>query len=66
MDNLAREAEDAARRGEQGKVYKITRVVSGKYRGTTEASVTDKQGRLHTTEAEQDGRWAEHFTYSGS
>ena len=39
---------DAARRGEQGKMYKITRVVSGKYRRTTVLKhqlQTNKEGK---------------------
>lgn len=35
-------------------------VVSTKDRNT-ETPIVDKQGRLLTTEAEQDARWAEHF-----
>ena len=62
MDNLARQAEDAASKGEQGKVYKITRVLSGKRKITTVAPIADKQGKLLTTEVEQDARWAEHFS----
>ena len=62
MEDLAREAEEAAARGEQGHVYKITKLVSGKYRGSTETSITDKQGKLLTTEAEKEARWAEHFS----
>ena len=62
MDDLASQTEDAASKGEQGKVYKIIKVVCGKYRGTTDAPVTDKQGRLLTSEAEIDARWAEHFS----
>ena len=53
MEGLAREAEEAAARGEQGRVYKITKLVSGKYRGSTDAPTTD---------AEQEARWAEHFS----
>ncbi|RUS74991.1 hypothetical protein EGW08_017258 [Elysia chlorotica] len=61
IDDLASQAEEAAGRGEQGKVYKITKIVAGKYRGTSNAPITDKQGRLLTTESEQEARWTEHF-----
>jgi hypothetical protein len=61
MDKLAEEAEEAANKGEQGKVYKITKTICGKCRGTTDAPIADKKGRLLTTEEEQDARWAEHF-----
>ena len=48
MEDLASQAEEAASRGEQGRVYKITKLVSGKYRGATDAPITDKIGRLLT------------------
>ena len=38
------------------------KVVCGEYRGTTDAPVTDKQGRLLTSKAEIDARCAEHFS----
>jgi len=43
MEELANQAEEAANRGEQGQVYKITKIVSGKYRGATDAPIVDKQ-----------------------
>ena len=57
INHLASQAEDAASRGEQGRVCKITKLVCGRYRGGTDAPIMDKQGRLLTTEAEQDARW---------
>ena len=42
-------------------VYKITKLVCGKYGGRKVAPVKDLQGRLLTTEREQEARWAEHF-----
>ena len=54
IDDLAIQAENAARRVEQGKVYKITKMVCGKYHGTS-------QGRLLTTKKKQEVCWAEHF-----
>ena len=62
MEDLASQAEEAASRGDQGQVYKITKLVSGKYPGATDTPILDKQGRLLTTEAEQEARWAEHFS----
>jgi len=62
MDGIARQAEEAAAKGEQGQVYKITKTVSGKYRSNTETPILDKQGQILTTEEEQDARWAEHFS----
>ena len=62
MGDLTNQAEEAASKGEQGQVYRITKLVSGKYRGATDAPIVDKQGRLLTTEAEQEARWVEHFS----
>ena len=62
MENLASWAKEEASRGKQGRVNKITKLVSGKYRGTTDSPTVEKQGRLLTTEAEQDARWSEHFS----
>ena len=61
IDELASQAENAANRGEQGKVYKITKLVCGNYGGRKVAPVKDLQGRLLTTERDQEARWAEHF-----
>lgn len=46
LEDLASQAEEAARKGEQGKVYKITKIVSGKHRRTTEAPILDKKCQL--------------------
>ena len=62
MEDLASQAEEAANRGEQDEAYKITKLVSGKYRGATDSPIVDKQERLITPEAEQEERWAEHFS----
>lgn len=59
VEILANQAVVAASKGEQEKVYEITKIVCGKYRGTPDALITDKQGRLLTTEAEQEARWSE-------
>ena len=62
IEDLANQAEEAANKGELGQVYKITKLVSAKYRRTTNTPIVDKQGRLLTTEAENEARWAEHFS----
>ena len=62
MEDLTIIAEEAASRGEQAQVYKVTKLDSGKYRGANDIPIVDKQGRLLTTEAEQETRWAEHFS----
>ena len=46
---------------EKGRVYKIAKLVCGSYSEGTDAPIMDKQGRLLTTEAEQDAQWTEHF-----
>lgn len=40
-DELASQAENAANRGEQGKVYKITKMVCGKYGSRSEVPIKD-------------------------
>ena len=61
IDNLASQAESAARKGDQGSVYRITRLVCGKYKGNNEVPIKNKDGQLLTSEKEQESRWAEHF-----
>ena len=61
MEDLPRQAEEAAEKGEQGKIYKITRQICGKFHSTSDVPIKDKHGRLLTTENEQKLRWAEHF-----
>ena len=59
IEDLASQAEEAAHRGEQGQVYKITKLVGGRYRRATDTPIVDRQGRLLTTEAEKEARWVE-------
>ena len=54
INDLASQAEDAASRGEQGRVFKITELVCGRYRGGIDTLIMDKQGWLLTTESEED------------
>ena len=54
MEDVASQAEEAANRREHGQVYKITKLVSGKYRGATDMLIVDKQGRLLTTVFKKD------------
>ena len=62
IDDLGRQAEDASSKGEQGKMYKITKVGCGKYHGPTNTPVRDNPGWLLTSEAEIDTGWAEHIS----
>ena len=59
IDELASQAENAANRGVQGKMYIITILVW--YGDRKVAHVKDLKGRLVTTESEQEARWSEHF-----
>ena len=62
MKDLANQAEEAANQGEQAQVYKITKPVSGNYHRAINTWIVDKQGRLLTMEAEQEAKWADHFS----
>ena len=43
IDGLAAEAENAAKRNQQGTVYKIAKLVCGKYRANANTIIRDKQ-----------------------
>ena len=59
-ENLASQAEQAAIRGEQSELYRITRDLSGKFQGECDA-MKDKDGKRITIEDKQLQRWTEHF-----
>ena len=61
IDGLAAEAEDAAKHNQQGIVYKIPKLICGKYQVYTNSITKDKQGFLPTTKGEQEERWTERF-----
>ena len=62
MNDLSKQAEDAAEKREQGHLYQITKQICGKYKGNNNNTlIKDKNGKLVTTEKEQDERWTEHF-----
>ena len=61
MEDLAKEAEEAAQKGEQRNVYKVTKLICGKYNGNRNVPIRDKQGQLLTSEKDQEARWVEHF-----
>ena len=52
MEGLAnmKEAEEAAQKGEERNVYKITKLICGKYSGNINTLMRDKQGQLLTSE----------------
>ena len=58
--DLAKEAEEAAQEGEQRNVYKITKLICGKYSGSRNAPIRDKQRHVPTSEKDQKARWVEH------
>ena len=41
MEQLAKKAEEGAQKGEQRNVYKITKLICGKYRGSTNGPIQD-------------------------
>ena len=51
IDSLATEA---AKRSQQGTVYKITKLICGKYQANGNTIIKDKQGFLLMTEREQE------------
>ena len=61
MEDLAKEAEVAAQKGEQRNVYKVTKLICGKYNGNRNVPILDKQGQLLTSEKDQEASWVEHF-----
>ncbi|XP_012939400.1 uncharacterized protein LOC106012114 [Aplysia californica] len=61
MEKLAIETEEAAAKGEQGNVYKITRIICGRYHGGMSGPIKDKAGKLLTIEKEQGARCTEHL-----
>ena len=61
LEDLATQAEEAAQRGEQGQVYRITKIICGKFKGNMDVPIKGKDGKLLTTETDQEKRWNEHF-----
>ena len=43
IEDMASQPEEAAQRGEQGQVYKITKLVSSRYRRATDTPFVDRQ-----------------------
>nr|KAG5686144.1 hypothetical protein BaRGS_024758 [Batillaria attramentaria] len=60
IDNLASQAEEAARQGNLKDLYQVTKKLAGKFQ-QTDKPVKDKNGHPLTTTEEQLKRWAEHF-----
>ncbi|XP_061188858.1 uncharacterized protein LOC133197034 [Saccostrea echinata] len=61
IDDLATKAEEAANRGEQGTLYKITKALNGRNRPSPNLPVKDKTGKLLSSKQEMEERWTEHF-----
>ena len=61
MENMAMEAEEAAMRGEQRRMYNIMKQICGKFKGNYNGPIKDKQGKLLVTQKEQEERWTQHF-----
>ena len=60
VDNLAREAEEAAAKKDMRKLYNTTKILTGKYQQTSRP-IKNKDGQVLTDTEEQMKRWAEHF-----
>ena len=60
IDDLARQAEIAARQGNLRDLYLVTKKLTGKFQ-QTDKPVMDKNGNPLTTTNKQLKRWAEHF-----
>ena len=60
FEEMAKKAEEAAKKNEMGTVYKITNTICGK-KHKKSAGVRTKDGKLLTQEDEVRGRWEEHF-----
>ena len=60
ISDLAGEAEDAARMGNNAQLYKITKKLCGKNLCKNKP-VKDKEGNILTSEEEQAERWSTHF-----
>nr|KAG5704681.1 hypothetical protein BaRGS_025323 [Batillaria attramentaria] len=60
IDNLASQAEEAARQGNLKDLYQVTKKLAGKFQ-QTDKPVKDKNGHPLTTTEEQLKRWTEHF-----
>ncbi|XP_022796524.1 uncharacterized protein LOC111334977 [Stylophora pistillata] len=60
IENLAKEAEDAAAKGNMKDLYYTTRKVAGKFCHVNH-TIKDKQGNILTTTEEQLHRWVQHF-----
>ena len=61
IESLATEVEEAASKGEQGVLYKITKQICGKFQTYGSGPIKNKDGKLLTTEREIEERWTEHF-----
>ena len=59
-DSLAKEAEDAAARGNMKQLYDTTRKLAGEFK-QAEIPIKDKNGVNLTSEEDQMGRWRDHF-----
>ena len=60
IDSMAKEAEDAAARGNMKQLYDTTRKLAGKFK-QAERPIKDKNGVILTSEEDQMGRWRDHF-----
>lgn len=61
MEKNATKAEEAARKGDMRELYKITKLMAGKFINNNTENIKDKDGQLLSKENDILKRWAEHF-----
>lgn len=61
MEELTEEADEAAQKGEQRNVYKITKLICEKYSGSRNAPIQIKEGHLLTFEKDHEAHWVQLF-----
>jgi uncharacterized protein YbcC (UPF0753/DUF2309 family) len=57
IDDLAERAEEAASKGEQENLFKITKIVRDKKRASPNMPIKDKAGTIQTSEKGQEAQW---------
>ena len=60
IDDLAKQAQEAAMQGNMRELYETTKTLAGKYKQSSKP-VRDKGGKILTKKEDQLKRWAEHF-----
>lgn len=61
LNDLTSETEEAAGKGEHGRVYKITKMICCKFCGTSDVLIKAKEGKFLMMAGDQEAHWAENF-----